>query len=214
MRSAPLIFDLDGTLFQTESATVPAVQDTFRDAGLEVSSTELILDFIGSPMSELAKWVQSVCGDRDADELMRLIDAKEMALAKSIGQLFPKVIDVLESLHRDYEALAICTNGGPEYAGTIIDSQGIRHFFDVVRCRANELDNKPAIVAEIIGNLGLTEGVVTGDRREDVEAAKRNSLRAMRAGYGYGSEDELKDADAVAHAASEMPDLITQVLDS
>jgi len=29
------------------------------------------------------------------------------------------------------------------------------------------------MVAEIIGNLGLTEGVVTGDRREDVEAAKR-----------------------------------------
>ncbi len=63
---------------------------------------------------------------------------------------------------------------------TIIDSQGIRHFFDVVRCRANELDNKPAMVAEIIGNLGLTEGVVTGDRRKDAEVAKRNSLRAMR----------------------------------
>ncbi|HIM17926.1 MAG TPA: hypothetical protein EYM27_10865 [Dehalococcoidia bacterium] len=128
--------------------------------------------------------------------------------------MFPKVIDVLESLHRDYEALATCTNGEPEHAGTIIDSQGIRHFFDVVRCRANELDNKPAMVAEIIGNLGLTEGVVTGDRRKDAEAAKRISLRAMRAVYGYGSEDELKDADAVAHAASEMPDLITQVLDS
>jgi phosphoglycolate phosphatase-like HAD superfamily hydrolase len=97
---------------------------------------------------------------------MRLIDTKEMALSKSKGQLFPKVIDVLESLHRDYEALATCTNGEPEHAGTIIDSQGIRHFFDVVRCRANELDNKPAMVAEIIGNLGLTEGVVTGDRRE------------------------------------------------
>ena len=140
---------------------------------MEVQSTELILDFIGSPVSELAKWVQSVWGDRDADELMRLIDAKEMALAKSKGQLFPKVIDVLESLHRDYEALAICTNGEPEHAGMITDSQGIRHFFDVVRRRANELDDKPAMVAEIIGNLGLTEGVVTGDRREDVEAAKR-----------------------------------------
>ena len=104
---------------------------------MEVQSTELILDFIGSPVSELAKWVQSVSGDRDADELMRLIDAKEMALAKSKGQLFPKVIDVLESLHRDYEAWAICANGEPEYAGTIIDSQGIRYFFDAVRCRAN-----------------------------------------------------------------------------
>ncbi|HBD85717.1 MAG TPA: hypothetical protein DC056_17085 [Dehalococcoidia bacterium] len=97
---------------------------------------------------------------------------------------------------------------------TIIDSQGIRHFFDVVRCRANELDNKPAMVAEIIGNFDLTEGVVTGGRREDAEAAKRNSLRAMGTGYGYGSEDELEDADAVAHAASEIPDLIDQVLDS
>ena len=145
---------------------------------------------------------------------MRLIDTKEMALSKSKGQLFPKVIDVLESLHRDYEALATCTNGEPEYAGTISDSQGIRHFFDVVRRRANELENTPAMVAEIIRNLGLTEGVVTGDRREDVEAAKRNSIRAMGVGYGYGSEDELKDADAVAHAASEMPDLITQVFDS
>ena len=145
---------------------------------------------------------------------MRLVDAKEMALAKSKNQLFPKVIDVLESLHRDYEALAICTNGEPEYAGTISDSQGIRHFFDVVRRRANELENTPAMVAEIIRNLGLSEGVVTGDRPEDVETAKRNSIRAMGVGYGYGSEDELKDADAVAHAASEMPDLITQVLDS
>jgi phosphoglycolate phosphatase-like HAD superfamily hydrolase len=68
------------------------------------------------------------------------------------------------------------------------------------------------MVAEIIGNLGLTEGMVTGHRRKDVEAAMRNSLRAM--GAGYGSEDELKDADAVAHAASEIPDLITQALDS
>ena len=110
--------------------------------------------------------------------------------------------------------MAICTNGEPEHAGTIIDSQGIRHFFDVVRRRANELENTPAMVAEIIRNLCLTEGVVTGDRPEDVEAAKRNSIRAMGVGYGYGSEDELKDADAVAHAASEIPDLIDQVLDS
>ena len=70
------------------------------------------------------------------------------------------------------------------------------------------------MVSEIIGNLGLNEGVVTGDKREDVEAAKRNLFRAMGAAYGYGSEDELQDADAAAHAASEMPDLIAQVLDS
>lgn len=58
MRDAVLIFDLDGTLFQTESVTVPAGQDSFRDAGLQVPDSALILDFIGRPMSELAAWVQ------------------------------------------------------------------------------------------------------------------------------------------------------------
>ncbi len=212
MRDAVLIFDLDGTLFLSESVTVPAVQDTFRDAGMEVPGEAFILNFIGSPMSELTEWVQSVCGNRNAEELIRQIDAKEMALVESIGQLFPNVSDVLVSLRRDYKALAICTNGGPDYANGVIDSQGIRQFFDVVRCRTSHEDNKPAMVAEIIGNIGLTEGVVTGDRREDVEAARRNSLQAIGAGYGYGSEDELKDADAVAHAASEIPDLVSQVL--
>ncbi|MDP6453589.1 MAG: HAD hydrolase-like protein [SAR202 cluster bacterium] len=212
MRDAVLIFDLDGTLFLTESVTVPAVQDSFREARIEVPAEAFILNFIGSPMSELAQWVQSVCGNRDADAIMRQIDGKEMALVESIGQLFPNVSDVLRSLRKDYRTLAICTNGGPDYANRVIDSQGIRQFFDVVRCRTSHEDNKPAMVAEIIGNAGLTEGVVTGDRREDVEAARRNSLRAIGAGYGYGSEDELEDADAVAHAASEIPNLVSQLL--
>lgn len=214
MRDAVLIFDLDGTLFQTETVTVPAVQGVFRDAGLEIPGSALILDFIGSPMSELAKWVQSVSGDRDADALMRQIDTREMALVESIGQLFPRVRLVLESLRRDYTALALCTNGGPEYVNQVIDSQEIRQFFDVVRCRTNDEDNKPAMVAEIIENLDLAEGVLTGDRREDVEAARRNSLRAIGAGYGYGTRDELKDADTIAANASEIPGLVAEVLNN
>ena len=62
MRSAFLIFDLDGTLFQAESVTVPAVQDTFLDAGLEVPRLELILDFIGLPMSDLPYGFRACAG--------------------------------------------------------------------------------------------------------------------------------------------------------
>ena len=47
MRDAVLIFDLDDTLFQTESVTLPAVQDAFLHAGLDVLHSELILGFIG-----------------------------------------------------------------------------------------------------------------------------------------------------------------------
>ena len=212
MREAVLIFDLDGTLFQTESVTVPAVQDSFRDAGLQIPDSALILDLIGKPMSELAEWVQSVCGDRDAEELMRQIDARELELVDSAGQLFPDVRSMLETLRRNYRALALCTNGGLEYVNRVIDSHEIRQFFNIVRFRTSHQDNKPAMVAEIIANLGLTGGVVTGDRWDDMEAARRNSLRAIGAGYGYGAEDEFRNADAVAAIASEIPGLVDRVL--
>ena len=212
LREAVLIFDLDGTLFQTESVTVPAVQDSFRDAGLQIPDSALILGFIGKPMSELAEWAQSVCGDGDAEELMRQIDARELELVGSAGQMFPDVKTVLEGLSGEYRALALCTNGGPEYVNRVIDSQEIRQFFNLVRCRTSNRDNKPAMVAEIIGNLGLSDGVVTGDRWDDVDAARHNSLRAIGAGYGYGAEDELKDADAVAATPSEIPGLVAELL--
>lgn len=212
MDDAVLVFDLDGTLFQTALVTVPAVQDSFRDAGLVVPDVAVILDFIGKPMSELTTWVHTVCGDRDGQQIMRRIDQRELELAESVGQLFPGVTEVLEGLKGEYRALALCTNGGPEYVNRIIDSQGIRPFFDMVRCRNDETDSKPMMVAEILRNLDSAAGVVTGDRREDVEAAHRNSLLAVGAGYGYGSDDELRCADAIAADPGAIPELIAQVL--
>lgn len=214
MRDAVLIFDMDGTLFKSESVTVPAVQETFRDAGLEIPDAVFILNFIGSPMAELAKWVQSVCGDRDAHALMSQIDARELELVDSVGQLYPDVTAMLERLRGDYRALALCTNGESKYVNRVIDSQNIRRFFDVIRFRTSAQDTKPDMAAEILRNLGITRGVVTGDRREDVEAAHHNSLKAIGAGYGYGSEDELKHADAVAANAGEIPALVAQVLNN
>lgn len=208
MHDAVLIFDMDGTLFKSESVTVPAVQETFRDAGLEIPDAAFILDFIGSPMTELAKWVQTVCKDRDACGLMSQIDARELELIESVGQLFPDVTAVLERLKKDYRALAICTNGESEYVNRVIDSQNIRRFFDVIRFRTSAQDTKLDMAGEILRSLGITRGVVTGDRREDVEAAHHNSLKAIGAGYGYGSEDELKHADAVAATAGEIPTLV------
>jgi phosphoglycolate phosphatase-like HAD superfamily hydrolase len=54
--------------------------------------------------------------------------------------------------------------------------------------------------------------VVVGDRRGDVEAAHKNGLLAVAAKYGYGSVKELENADAMAAAPSELPDLIRTLL--
>lgn len=110
--------------------------------------------------------------------------------------------------------MILCNNGGLQYVNRVIDSQDIRQCFDVVRCRASNQDNKPAMVGEIMRKSRGSHGVVTDDRKDDVETARPNSQRSIDAGYGYGSEDELKDADVVPATASEIPGLVARVMNN
>lgn len=70
-----LIFDLDGTLFRTESVTVAAVQNSFADYGLPEPSRDSILPLIGTPIDDLRSWIHERCPEHLDDELFAEIDA-------------------------------------------------------------------------------------------------------------------------------------------
>lgn len=60
-----LIFDLNGTLFRTESVTVPSVQSSFTDYGLPAPSRDSVLPLIGTPLDNLRSWAH----ERSPEEL-------------------------------------------------------------------------------------------------------------------------------------------------
>jgi len=43
--------------------------------------------------------------------------------------------------------------------------------------------------------LKVEMAIVVGDRREDIMAAKENGMKSISCLYGYGSREELEDAD-------------------
>lgn len=55
--------------------------------------------------------------------------------------------------------------------------------------------------------------LVIGDRRQDMEAAKRNGLRAIGCAYGYGGSGELSGADWTVNAPAELLSCIGQWLE-
>ena len=64
-----VIFDLDGTLIQTATVTVPAVREGFEGFSLPVPNSTVILDFIGKPASALTRWVRGTCPAKSVDRL-------------------------------------------------------------------------------------------------------------------------------------------------
>ena len=94
-----VIFDLDGTLFRSDSVTVPAVQGSFTDYGLPVPARETILPLIGTPIDDLRTWVRERCPRSLADELYTEIERRELGLIASEGRLYGGVRDTQRRMY-------------------------------------------------------------------------------------------------------------------
>lgn len=203
-----VIFDLDGTLFQGADATILAVQKAFREMGLTQPDQREVRLLVGKPSSDLHAWLRSHCQPEQAPQLVAAVDRYELAFVADGVELYPGVLEALAQIRAFVRQMAICTNGPRPYVERVINTHGLRPFFDRVRYRRSSNDIKVSMVRELLEQLNARPAVVVGDRRDDIEAAHRNGLAAVAVTYGYGSAEELTMADAAAKSPSELPGLI------
>ncbi|TCS94240.1 HAD family hydrolase [Hazenella coriacea] len=213
-----IIFDLDGTLFQTEKVAVPAFQQTFNS----LQQHQL---YDGSIPSETK--IQSVFGMThqeiwenllpDADEKTREIAdqwmlQEELKLFKEgKSECYPGVKETLQQLKKQGWTLMIASNGVGPYVRGALESQGILHWFrEVYTAGDYETKSKTDLVRICIEKHGIQVGYMVGDRSSDVEAGKENRLPVIGCRYSgfpqFGESDELADADFVITTFSEILD--------
>lgn len=207
-----LILDIDGTLFQAHTISVPAVRRTFGAFGLAVPPTDEILPFFGRPITEWHAWLRAQSPPELADSIVAAVDRRELELVAETGRLYPGVRGVLEALRAMVAQMAICSNGTPEYVERVLSSQDIAGYFDLVRYRQEDGRDKPRMVAELLERLDARPAIVIGDRRDDIWAAHENGLSAIGAAYGYGMPEELREADALVHAPGELLGAVAHLL--
>ncbi len=209
---ALIIFDVDGTLFQTERVTVPAVQRTFAEHGLPVPDAETIRAFFGKPVEDYEAWLAKQCPPNEAVPLMEETNAREIELIGAEGTLYPGTRETLRQLAEMDCVLAVCSNGPSPYVNEFVRAHDLRAFFATVRARdAGGLD-KAAMVADILEKISVRPAAVVGDRREDIAAARVNHIFAIAARYGYALPEEHTGADAVLDHISELPGIIRAFL--
>ncbi len=207
-----IIFDLDGTLFCSDRATVPAMQQVFAEYGLQPPTEQEIVQYIGPLEDEFHQWVRSLCPTHLADEILEAVLQREHRLLSRSGHLYDGVRQVLTQLRSVVGAMALCTYASSRYATEVLNSHAIADFFDLIRCRQSPTDNKRLMIGEVLQHLAPRPAVVVGDRAVDIEAAHAHGLRAVGVLYGYGSAEELATADALVTDPAQLPDLLLAML--
>ncbi len=201
-----VIFDMDGTLVDSEALAFRAAEDGlrvyWRKRGLEPSipSRAEIRTLVGLPSLEYFGRLLPPDRRDDAAEVRTLVAGEEVRrLAAGEGRLYPGVAGTLAELRARGWKLGLVSNCGRVYFNANLAHLRLRDFLDVAFC----LDDKPSKsenVRAVLERFGARGGFMVGDRRADLDAGRENGLQTVGCTYGFGGVEELAGADfRVAH---------------
>ncbi|HEX2571266.1 MAG TPA: HAD family hydrolase [Polyangia bacterium] len=211
MTSRGAIFDMDGTLADsTELAYLAArdgLVDYYRERGLEprIPSRSDLTALLGLPSLEYFAGLLPPERRADAAALRSCVSRHERDhLAAGRGRLFDGVWEMLQRLRERGFRLGLVSNCGQNYLDANLEHLRLREVMEVAYC-LDHLPSKIENVRAALADLGCREGVMVGDRRADIEAGRANGLRTVGCTYGFGTREELAEADVRIDAPRELP---------
>ncbi len=151
-----LLFDLDGTLAETDSLHLPTWVDVLRPYGIEVDEAFYRERISGRSNSKI---VEDLLPDLSTEEGRKLADAKETSFRERAHELepLPGLLDFMEEAKSRGLSLGLVTNAPVENVEVILVALELGEFFDevVLSDEVGPVKPDPAPYRAALEKLGL-----------------------------------------------------------
>ena len=194
-------FDLDGTLARTGEDIVLAWKKSMADLGLSCPH----FDEVFSIGPTLDKIVYALFEDATPDLVAALTERfkpnyDDSGFPNTVP--YPGVPERLASLKDAGAKIYIVTNKRHAATQKIVKVLGWENLFDGVwsfDSFPGVKYKKPELLARLLGELGVSpsDAVMVGDTKGDIDAGKANGVHTIGVTWGYGSREELSEADEI-----------------
>jgi phosphoglycolate phosphatase len=211
MQGFLLVFDLDGTLVDSEPDLRAALNEMLRELGRPPLAPLQVRRMIGDGVTTLVARALAASG-ADPDDpaaLPRFLEHYE-ANATHLTRPYPGVPETLAALRRRGYRTAICTNKPQRATIAVLQGLGLTGLFDGVAGGDRFAVRKPdpghlrGLIDELRGQTERT--AMIGDNENDAAAARGVAVPLLLMRYGYARVDlEGLAADAVLDHFSELP---------
>lgn len=213
-----IIFDWDGTLFQTAPIYGKAFRKVYQNLVKEGLAKERYfsdeemskylgmnsIDMWNSFMPELAETKKNESSALVGSEMISLIDNDE-------AKLFDNTKETLDKLVEDGNTLIFLSNCKHKYLEANREKFKLDKWFsDYYCCEDYNFIPKEEIFLSFKDKFkGLF--IVVGDRGSDIKVASDNNLLSIGCIYGYGNSDELSEATYLIENIREIPEIIKEL---
>ena len=195
-----VIFDLDGTLTQSEEGIWNCVRYAMDRMGYPQPDAPTLRKFIGPPMKYS---FQELCGmdDAQAERAVQVYRERYTTVGLFENRVYPGIRRLLRMLKKQGCWCAIATGKPTDPSTRIAEKFGLAPYLDrIVGSTDNHADKEKLIRAALPEDY--EEAWMIGDRKFDIAGGQAVGIRTIGAGYGYGSEEELRAAGCDVYCAT------------
>lgn len=196
-----VLFDVDGTLVDSEVQINAAMQAAFASMGLACPDRDRVLSGVGLSVPQA---LARLAPDLDDEGLATLAQAYRSAYAEKRGEnlpvLFPGARDAIAALSARPEVfLGTATGMSCRGLRHLLDAHGLTRSFTTLQCAEHHLSKPhPSMIWTALDDTGVEpeHTVIIGDTTFDMDMARVARVAAIGVGWGYHPAEHLRAAGA------------------
>ncbi|MGN0977205.1 MAG: HAD family hydrolase [Faecousia sp.] len=194
MNYESLIFDIDGTLWDSRALVAEGYNIQLKQEGLEhlCVDAETLKSLFGKVMTEIADQLFASIPKEERYGLMeRCMATENRHLYDSPCQIgYPKVRETIEELAKNYR-LFIVSNSQQGYPELCISKLGLTPYIEGHLCFGDTGTSKGQTIRTLMERYGIESCAYVGDTQGDYEATVEAGVPFIWAAYGFGTPESF-----------------------
>jgi phosphoglycolate phosphatase len=195
-----VLFDLDGTLTDPAEGMTRCFHYALERMSAPLPTRAELQLHIGPPLRSTFSLILKTTDRLTIERAVSLYRERFAEVGMFENELFEGIPEMLASLRAQSKRLFVATSKVQLYTERILEHFDLSAYFDGVYGSHPDgrLDNKSDLIRHILASESLPaqETLMVGDRKYDIAGAKENDCLAAGVTYGYGSAEELTEAEA------------------
>lgn len=213
-----VVFDVDGTLVDSQADIVAAMGHAFARAGQSPPGREAVLGIVGLSLdvaiARLAPGLPRAPRLRMVDWYKEAyIGLRATAGAAASSPLYPHAAETLAVLHRRPETvLGVATGKSRRGLDKIFAAHGLGRYFVTAQVSDHHLSKPhPAMLRAALAETGVAprDAVMVGDTTFDMEMAAAAGVPFIAVAWGYHPVEHLNAAAAVVGDFRDLPGVLS-----
>jgi phosphoglycolate phosphatase len=207
-----VVFDYDGTLFDTRHTMVHCLRRAFEQCRRPIPHAETTMAAVKSGLAlqeTLISIDPTMRADRDAlNEIVAVYRRLYTTEGAPLLRPFAGVAAALQDLHDGGTKCVVVSNKGIDAVRRSLDESGLSAFLDVIFGEANGLPKKPdpaVLIEHILPRFKQLEArrvLIVGDTEIDIFFARRCGAYVCWVSYGYGDVNRCRGLEPDYEIAS------------